>query len=178
MSTGDTYGLLAEFADTDSLLEAARRVHQEGYRQVEAYTPFPVEGLPEALEFRKTRIAPIVLWGGITGGGLAYGLQYWISAIDYPLNVGGRPLHSWPSFLPVTFECTILAASLAALLGMLALNGLPRPHHPLFAVPQFQRANIDRFFLCVEATDPRFHQATTRGFLETLNPVEVVDVPQ
>jgi hypothetical protein len=171
------YGLLAEFQDTGSLIRAARRVHAEGYRRMDAYTPFPVHGLADALGFRKTRIAMVVLIGGLIGCIGGYFMQYWMMAIDYPLNIGGRPLNSWPSYLPVTFECTILVAALFNVLGMLALNGLPRPHHPLFEIPQFKRANIDRFFLCIETSDPKFDSVQTRNLLEELQPVEVIDVP-
>ena len=129
------YGLMAEFDSPADLLDAARRAYEEGYRRMDAYTPFPVDGLAEALGFRRTRLPLVVLFGGIAGGLGGYCLQYWISAIDYPLNVGGRPLHSWPAFIPVTFELTILVAALAAVLGMLALNGLPMPYHPVFNVP-------------------------------------------
>lgn len=168
-----TYGLLAEFADVDALLRAAESARAAGYRRLDAYTPFPVEGLSEALGMRHTRLPWIVLGGGVVGALAGYGLQYWVSAIEYPLNVGGRPLHSWPAFIPVTFELTILVAALAAVLGMLALNGLPMPHHPLFGVEAFSLASRDRFFLCIEARDPRFDAERTRSFLESLSPAGV-----
>lgn len=174
---GAYYGLLAEFTEPEDLLHAVRQVRREKYEKVEAYTPFPVEGLSEALEFRRTYLPLVVLIGGILGGVGGYYLQYWVSVIEYPLNIGGRPLHSWPSFIPVTFECTILAASLAALLGMLGLNGLPRPHHPLFNVERFQRASADRFFLCIRSEDPIFHPETTRRLLESLEPSAIDEVP-
>lgn len=172
------FGVLAEFHDADELVEAARKVHAAGYRAVEAYSPMPVEGLAEAVGFRKTRLPLVVLIGGIVGFFAGWGLQYYVSVIAYPLNIGGRPLNSWPSFMPVIFEMTVLFAALAAVLGMLAMNGLPRPHHPLFAIPQFDRAAQDRFFLCVLARDPFFHPQTTRQFLEMLGPMEILDVPQ
>jgi hypothetical protein len=170
------YGLLAEFATPDDLLQATRQARQEGYRRLEAYTPFPVEGLAEALDFHRTHIPLVVLLGGVVGGLGSYFLQYWINVVHYPLNVGGRPLHSWPAFIPVTFELTILGAALAAVLGMLALNGLPMPYHPLFNVPRFERASSDGFFLCIEAHDARFDSAETRRFLEGLSASEVSEV--
>jgi hypothetical protein len=144
---------------------------------VEAYSPMPVEGLAEALGFRKTRMPLVVLIGGIVGCLSGWALQYYTNVIAYPLNIGGRPLNSWPSWVPVIFELTVLVAALSAVLGMLAMNGLPRPHHPLFAIPQFDRATQDRFFICILARDPFFHQQTTRQFLERLGPMEVIDVP-
>ena len=171
------YGLLAEFPDTDTLIHAAEVLTEKGYRKVEAYTPFPVEGLAEALNFRKTRLPLVVLIGGLIGCASGYGLQYWVSVIAYPLNIGGRPLHSWPAFIPVTFELTILCAALFAVLGMLALNGLPRPHHPLFAIPQFSRASVDGYFLGIQAIDPMFHEITTAELLRELKAKEVIDVP-
>ena len=170
------YGVLAEFDTPDELLAATRGARQAGYRQMDAYTPFPVEGLAEALGFQRTGLPFLVLLGGIVGGIGGYLMQYWIAAIDYPLNVGGRPLHSWPSFIPVTFELTILVAALAAVLGMLALNGLPMPYHPLFNVPRFELATRNSFFLCIEARDPTFDRDETRRFLESVKAREVSDV--
>jgi hypothetical protein len=172
------FGILAEFSDADQLVAAATRVHEAGYRRMEAYSPMPIEGLAEAIGFHRTRMPLVVLVGGIFGGIGGYALQYYVSVIAYPLNIGGRPLNSWPAFIPVVFEMTILAGALSAVLGMLAMNGLPRPHHPLFAVPQFDRATRDRFFLCILRTDPLFHERTTRELLETLGAVEVIDVPE
>jgi len=172
------FGILAEFADANELVAAAREVHAAGYREVEAYSPMPVEGLAEALGFRRTRLPLVVLLGGIVGCVSGWALQYYTNVIAYPLNVGGRPLNSWPSFVPVVFEMTVLVAALSAVLGMLAMNGLPRPHHPLFAIPQFNRATQDRFFLCILARDPLFHPQTVRQFLERLGPKEAVNVPQ
>lgn len=171
------FGLLAEFTEAEQLVHATTRARAEGYAQMEAYSPFPVEGLADALGFTRTWMPLVVLLGGILGASGGYYLQYWVSAVDYPLNIGGRPLHSWPAFIPVTFECTVLVASLAGVLGMLALNGLPRPHHPLFNVEQFQHASVDRFFLCIRSTDPKFHESTTRAFLESLEGAQVYDVP-
>ena len=158
-------------------MAAARDIHEAGYRDFEAYSPMPVEGLAEAVGFPRTRMPLVVLIGGIVGCFAGWAMQYYTTVIDYPLNVGGRPLNSWPSFMPVIFEMTVLFAALSAVLGMLAMNGLPRPHHPLFAVPQFDRATQDRFFLCILARDPLFHEQTTREFLQRLGAKEVIDVP-
>jgi hypothetical protein len=170
------YGLLAEFEEPEALLEAAGRAYQEGYRKLDAYSPFPLEGLAEAIGVRRTRVSLIVLIGGILGCVTGFGLQYWISVIDYPLNVGGRPYNSWPSFIPVTFELTVLFAATAAVVGMLALNGLPMPYHPVFNVPRFALASRDRFFLCIESADAKFDAAATRQFLESLHAHEVSEV--
>jgi Protein of unknown function (DUF3341) len=173
----DSFGLLAEFIEPDDLVAAAARVYDEGYRDFEAYSPMPVEGLSEAVGFPRSRMPLVVLIGGVLGLLIGYGMQYFISVIDYPLNIGGRPLHSWPSFVPVMFEMTVLVAALFAVLGMLGMNGLPRPHHPLFGVEQFDRATQDRFFLCIRRTDTLFEEHTTREFLQQLGASEVIDVP-
>jgi hypothetical protein len=161
----DVYGVLGEFPSADQLVEAARLAHEAGYRRMDAYSPFPVHGLAEALGARATRLSFVVLLGGITGGVLGYLLQYYCVVVSYPLNIGGRPYHTWPSFIPITFEMTILGAALAAVFGMLALNGLPRPHHPLFAIPEFNQASHSRFFLCLEARDPHFELDRSQEFL-------------
>ncbi len=176
-ASADSFGLLAEFVEPDEVVAAAARIYQEGYRDYEAYSPMPVEGLAEAVGFHRTRLPLVVLIGGIVGCLSGYALQFFVSVVDYPLNVGGRPLNSWPSFVPVIFEMTVLFAALSAVLGMLAMNGLPRPYHPLFGVPQFDRATQDRFFLCIRRTDPLFHEHTTREFLQRLGAKEVIDVP-
>src|SRR5207248_10330771 len=170
------YGIMAEFDDATALVAAAQRAHQEGYRTMDAYSPFPIEELHEALGSQHTRLPLIVLIGGLVGCIGGYLLQYWVSVLAYPINVGGKPFHSWPAFIPVTFECTILGAALSAVLGMLALNGLPQPYHPVFNVPRFALASRNRFFLCIEAQDPQFDLEATRQFLETLNPREVTTV--
>ena len=170
------YGLMAEFDTSTALVGAAHRAYNEGYRKMDAYSPVPIEELHEALHMHDDRLPKIVLAGGILGGLGGYGLQYWASTIAYPLNVGGRPLHSWPAFIPVTFETTILAAALSAVLGMLALNGLPQPFHPVFNVPRFALASRNRFFLCIEARDPQFNIDGTRRFLESLGAREVTTV--
>ena len=172
------YGLMAEFEDPNSLVAAARRGHEEGYRCLDAYSPFPIEELHEALGAHHTKLPLIVLIGGIVGGLAGYGLQYWASVIAYPLNIGGKPLHSWPAFIPVTFETTILGAALSAVLGMLALNGLPMPYHPVFNVPRFALASRNRFFLVIQSTDAKFTLDGTREFLQSLNPREVMTVDE
>jgi len=171
------YGLLAEFDSPTALVAAARQAHAAGYRRLEAYSPFPIEELAEALEFRRTRMPLVVLTGGIIGCLAGFFMQYYAAVIGYPLNVGGRPLNSWPAFIPVTFELTILCAALFAVLGMLGLNGLPMPYHPLFHVPRFALATRDRLFLCIEATDPKFDREGTRQFLAGLEPRAIVEVP-
>jgi hypothetical protein len=171
------YGLIAEFATATALVEAARRAMAAGYRNVDAYAPFSVPGLSDALAFRHDRVAPFTLLGGVLGGVGIYALQWYTAVIDYPINSGGRPLHSWPAFVPATFECTILGAALAAFVAFLLLNGLPKLRHPIFNAPQFDLATRNRFFLCIEAADPRFDPASTRTFLQSLDPLFVSDVP-
>jgi hypothetical protein len=172
------HGLMAEFDDPDALVAASRRARHEGYRELDAYTPFPIEELHEALDIHHTKVPLMVLIGGIVGGLTGYSLQYWVSVIAYPLNIGGRPLHSWPSFIPVTFEMTVLFAALTAVFGMLAMNKLPMPYHPVFNAPRFAMASRDRFFLCIEARDPKFDPNATRRFLESFGPREVTDVEE
>lgn len=176
--TFDLHGLMAEFATSDDILAATRRAHAAGYRHLDAYTPFPVEGLAEEMGLYYTRLPILVLLGGIFGAMIGFSFQYWVSVVDYPLNIGGRPLNSWPAFIPVTFEMTILVAALAAVLGMLAFNGLPMPYHPVFNVPEFGLASRDRFFLCIEARDPLFDRSETHRFLEELQPVRITAVQQ
>jgi hypothetical protein len=170
------YGLLAEFENPEELLQAVRKARQAGFRKMDAYTPFPVENLAEELGFHRTALPLIVLIGGVLGCAGGFLMQYWISAVDYPLNVGGRPLNSWPAFIPVTFETTILVAALAAVLGMLGLNGLPMPYHPLFNNPRFALASRNRFFLCIERSDNQFHRKETAKFLSELKPKGVSEV--
>ena len=170
------YGLMAEFDTPDQLIEAAERSTTGGYRYVNAYTPFPVEGLAEAVGFRRSSVPLLTLIGGLLGGIGSFCMQYWMSAVSYPLNIGGRPLNSWPAFIPVTFELTVLGAALFAVLGMLALNKLPMPHHPVFNVPRFARASKDRFFLCIEARDPNFDRVRTAQFLKSLKASDVSEV--
>ncbi len=170
------YGLLAEFETSKALVEAARSARVAGYRRMDGYSPLPVEGLAEAIDFHDHRLPVIVLIGGIVGALGGYFLQYWCSAVSYPINVGGRPLNSWPAFIPITFEMTVLVAALSAVLGMLALNGLPMPYHPLFNAPRFALATRDRFFLCIESRDPKFDRERTKQFLTSLHPREVTEV--
>jgi len=176
MKSSVIYGLMAEFDDPTSLVAATERAHHEGYRHMDAYSPYPIEELHDALGARHTKLPLIVLIGGLVGCLGGYALQYWSSVIAYPLNIGGKPLHSWPAFIPVTFECTILAAALSCVLGMLALNGLPMPYHPVFNLARFALASRNRFFLCIEATDPKFDLEATRRFLESMEPREVSTV--
>src|SRR5205823_4642730 len=171
------YGLMAEFEEHEQVLAAARRAYAAGYRSMDAFSPFPVEGLAEALGHYYTSVPLFTLMGGIAGGLGGYFLQWYSMSKIYPLNVGGRPLNSWPNFIPITFELTILIAALSALVAMLVLNRLPEPHHPVFNVPQFRRASIDRFFLCIEATDPKFDHKATWKFLESLEPCSLNEVP-
>jgi hypothetical protein len=175
--TGDAlYGLMAGFADERSLLNAAARAREAGFRQLDAFTPFPVEGLSEALGHKKTLVPLYVLIGGISGGVGGYFMQWWAMAVDYRLNIGGRPFNSWPAFVPITFELTILTAAICALLSLFILNRLPQPHHPVFNAPGFERASTDRFFLCIEARDPKFDPQATRQFLASLGAIQVTEV--
>jgi hypothetical protein len=174
--TEGLYGLLAEFDGPDSLRQAARRATEAGYTRKDAYTPFPVDGLAEALGFHSRKLPLLVLLGGLAGGIGGYLLQYFASVVYYPMNVGGRPANAWPAFVPVTFELTVLGGAVAAILGMLALNRLPMPYHPLFNVERFELASGSHFFLCIEAGDPLFDREGTRRFLESLNAAEVVEV--
>ena len=171
------YGIMAEFESPTALLQAARRTHEAGYQKIDAYSPFPIEGLAEEIGFHHDEVPLVVLIGGIIGGLTGYLLQWWCSAVAYPINVGGRPHHSWPAFIPITFEMTVLFGGISALFGMLALNGLPMPYHPVFNVPRFALASKDRFFLIVFASDPKYDLVTTRGFLEGLAPRSVSEVP-
>jgi hypothetical protein len=171
------YGLMAEFDSPEALLGATERAYAAGYRVMDAYSPFPVDGLAEALGSHRTIVPWITLSGGVLGALTGYSLQFWVHSIALPLNIGGRPLNSWPMFIPVTFELAVLGAGLFTLVGLLVLNRLPEPYHPVFNVAAFSRATRDRFFLCIEARDPRFEAAATRGFLAALGAHEVADVP-
>ncbi len=170
------YGLIAEFETSDALLAAAREAHAAGYREMDAYSPFLIDGLAEAMGARSPWISYITLAGGIIGGGGGYLMQLWYSTIGYPINVGGKPYNSWPAFIPVTFELTILGAVVFALFGMLILNGFPEPYHPVFNLSSFARASQDRFFLAIEARDPKFDLKQTRAFLEKTEAVAVSEV--
>jgi len=170
------YGLMAEFSDAEDLLAATQRAYAEGYRRMDAYSPFPIEGLAEALGRRGTSVPLLVLIGGMTGGLGGYFMQAYAMAVDYPLNIGGRPLHSWPAFIPITFELTVLCASLTAFFAVFILNRLPQPYHPVFNAPEFAHASQDRFFLCIESTDPKFDPQNTRRFLERLEADVITEV--
>ena len=176
-ATSAVYGLLAEFEQPDEILNAAKSATSSGYVKVEAYSPFPVHGLDEAVGFRRSAVPLFVLCGGICGCASAFLLEWFCAAYAYPLNIAGRPLVSLPAFIPVMFELTILFASFAALLSMLGLNGLPLPYHPLFNVERFSATTTDRFFLCIEAKDPKFDREKTKAFLESLKARGVYEVP-
>jgi len=177
VNTENLFGLAAEFETDDELLRAAEKAHMQGYRRMDGFAPFPVEGLPEALG-KRTRLPLLVLIGGIIGGVGAYYMQWYANLISYPINIGGRPMHSWPSFIPITFELTVLCAGLTAFFGSLALSGLPRPYHPMFNLPEFERASQDRFFLCIEASDAIFDAQKTREFLQGLKPLQIAEIPK
>lgn len=171
------YGLMAEFDTVDEVITAARKVYGAGYRKIDAYSPFPLEELSEAIGFHHNGVPLICLIGGLLGGTAAYVLQWWINIKGYPVNIGGRPLHSWPAFIVVTFEMTILFSGLSAVFGMLALNGLPQPYHPVFNVPQFDAASKDKFFIVIFSSDKKYDPESTREFLEGLGPTSVAEVP-
>jgi hypothetical protein len=170
------YGVMAEFDKPALLVEAAHRAHQAGYRKMDAYSPYPVEGLAEAIGYHKTAMPLVMFIGGVVGCISGFCMQYWCAVISYPINVGGRPLNSWPSWIPITFEMTILLSALAGIFGLLGLCGLPMPYHPVFNVARFALASRDRFFLCIEATDPLFDRERTRQFLTELQPRAVEEV--
>ena len=176
MSGAKLYGLMAEFENPADLVAATRQAREAGYARLDAYTPYPIEALTEALDIHDRKLPALVLGCGILGGLVGYGLCYWTSVLAYPLNIGGKPFHSAPAFIVPTFETTILFAAFAAVLGMLGLNGLPMPYHPVFNVPRFALASRNRFFLCIQARDDKFDLVKTRHFLETLNPREVTTV--
>jgi hypothetical protein len=170
------YGLLAEFETAEGVLEAARKTYAAGFRSIDAYSPIVVEGLSEAVGFEQTRLPLIVLIGGILGGLTGFFMCFYANVISWPWNIGGRPHNSWPAWIPITFELTILGAALSTVFGMLALNGLPTPYHPVFNVAEFAQASTDRFFLCIKARDKQFNLAATKAFLESLHPDEVFEV--
>ena len=170
------YGLMAEFDDPTSLVKAAKQTYGAGYRQIDTFSPYPIEEAWEAIGQHDTRLSKIVLAGGLTGLLSGIGLQEWVHEIAYPINIAGKPLNIWPQFVPVTFELTILFAAIAGVLGMIILNGLPMPYHPVFNVARFERASRDKFFLLVESTDPKFDRLQTLNFLKGLNPSEVNEV--
>ena len=171
------YGVIAEFRDAQSLLDAANAAHDAGYTSLDAYSPFPIHGLAEAIGFHKSRLSAVVLAMGLIGGIGGFFMCWYANVIAYPLNIGGKPYNSWPAWIPITFECTILLAAFGAVFGMLALNGLPMPYHPVFNVRRFEQASRDRFFLVIQARDPKFDLDGVRSFLDQLGPREVSDVP-
>ena len=171
-----TFCIAAEFETPEALIAACEKTRDAGFKKFEAYTPFPVHGLADAMGLKRPILAWVIFGGGLFGLCAGFGLAYWVSAITNPYNVGGRPLNSWPSFIPITFETTVLFASLTAVIGMIAFNGLPRPHHPVFNYPRFDKIMDDRFLLTIESTDPKFDALKTAEFLRGLNPSEVVEV--
>jgi hypothetical protein len=171
------HGLMAEFETDEQVLQAVHSVRRLGYREMDAYTPYPVKGLAAALGMRRNRVPAVVLAAGIVGAGLGYMMQYWTIGIDYRLDSGGRPANSWPAFVPIAFEVMVLMASIAALLAMLFLNGLPQPYHPIFKVSRFVEASSHHFFLCIEASDPKFDSVATARLLESLSGKPVMEVP-
>lgn len=174
--TRETWGLMAEYGGPDELVSAAEKLRQEGYTRIDAFTPYPIEELSETVEPRRSKVPLITFLGGLTGALTGFFLQYWSQVIAYPMNVGGRPHNSWPAFIVVTFELTILFASLSAVVGMILVNGLPRPYHPVFNAEGFERASRDGFFLTVEAADPRFERGETGELLRRLGAREVQEV--
>lgn len=175
-ATNPIYGMMAEFDNPTDLVKATEHAYAAGYRKMDAYSPYPIEELSDALGFRKNRVPLVVLVGGILGGLSGYLLQYWVSAVSFPINVGGRPYHSWPAFIIVTFEMTILFGGISAVVGMLALNGLPMPYHPVFNNSRFTSVTRDRFFLCIEAADPKFDLVSTGSFLMGQKAIDVTEV--
>jgi len=174
--TPPLYGIMAEFDNPSDLVAAARQTYAAGYRRINGYSPYPIEELTEAIGFTKTTLPIIVFVGGLIGGLGGFFMQYWMEVIDYPLNVGGKPFNSWPAFIPITFECTVLVAAFSAVLGMLLLNKLPQPYHPVFNAPNFALATRDKFFLVIEANDPQFKHDEATAFMKTLGGMGVSDV--
>ena len=177
MKAEPLYGVMAEFDNPTDLVHAAKGAYDAGYRNMDTYTPYPLEEAAEAVGAHHNRVPLVTLTGALLGMIGGYSLEYWVSAINYPINAGGKPFHSWPAFVPVTFECAVLGAALACVFGMLALNGFPQPYHPVFNAPNFTSASRDKFFLCIESQDPHFSLGDTRKFLEGYHPELVSEVP-
>jgi hypothetical protein len=171
------YGVIAEFNDAQSLLDGANAARERGYIDIDAFSPFPIHGMAEAVGFHRSRLSLVVLTMGLLGGIGGFFMCWYANVISYPWNIGGRPLNSWPAWIPITFECTVLLAAFGAVFGMLALNGLPMPYHPVFNLRRFDQASRDKFFLVIQSRDPKFNLDEVRDFLDTLNPREIVDVP-
>ncbi len=174
--SGSLHGIIAEFETAQELVEATKKAYEAGYRKMDAYSPYPIEEVAHALGLHRNEVPAIVFVGGLLGCLLGFGMCYYFQVIDYPIVAGGKPLNSWPMYIPITFEMTVLFAALSAVFGMLALNGFPSPYHPVFNHPRFERASQDRFFLCIESSDPKFDREATRAFLASLKPVEVAEV--
>jgi ActD protein len=172
----ELYGIAAQFGSVEDLTQAARRLVDEGFRKIDAFSPYPIEGLAGIIKREKSKAPFWMLIGGILGCAAGYGMELYAMGYFYPLNIGGRPLNSWPLFIPITFELTVLFSAFAGVLALLFLNRLPAIYHPLFSVSGFDRASSDRFFLCIEASDPKFDLARIRSLLESLNPLSVTEV--
>jgi len=178
MKPTGTFGIMAEFASADALVAAGRQAYAAGYRRMDAYSPFPIEALDEAIGIPHTILPWLVFFGGLFGGMCGYGLEYWTQVIAYPIVIGGKPFHSWPNFVPIWFETTVLGASLTAVIGMLGLNGLPMPYHPVFNIERFvEKAQRDGFFLAVEAQDPKFNADALKALFQSANAMNVWEVP-
>ncbi len=172
------YGVLAEFDKPDKLVDAATKAREAGYTRMDAFSPYPIGEVADAMGYKKSEMGPVMFIGGLLGATGGFLMQYWAGGIGYPLNIGGKPFMSWPMFIPITFELMVLTAALSGLFGLIASCGLPQLYHPLFNVPAFSRASADRFFLCIEAVDPKFELPATRDFLASLQPLSVAEVPE
>jgi hypothetical protein len=172
------HGIMAEFETAAALIHATKEAHKAGYRKMDAYTPYPIEGVYHAMSAAHSKLPWLIFLGGLFGAAVGFGFQFWVSTMAYRLNIGGRPLNTWPAFIPVTFEVTILIAGCTTVFGMLALCGFPQPYHPVFNVARFAKASQDGFFLCLESTDPLFDTEKTTAFLQTLHPTHVDEVPR
>ena len=172
------YGVMAEFDTADKMVDAARKAHDAGYTRMDCYSPYPVGDAADAMGYKKSEMGPVMFIGGLLGATGGFLMQYWTGGVNYPINVGGKPFFSWPSFVPITFELMVLTAALSGLFGLLASCGLPQPYHPLFNVPNFDRASCDRFFVCIESVDPKFEANAVRELLSGCQPLAVLEVPE